>query len=188
VAAILALKKSDVYGSLEIRSIDEASSLNVKSLKCLQITQPTFNISICRVASMQDGADQNKNPKVMHEKIRNLRRSPETGSLWLFDNESGLFDGYELMYPHKPRYWSTKFIDFHKTMLQSICIFRKSTVDNIRRLTASNSPQETLISFAAQHEPLLHKLRNMHYHRQFMTYFHERLYDVSDWIDSCKKR
>ncbi|XP_064635848.1 uncharacterized protein LOC135493028 [Lineus longissimus] len=141
-----------------------------------------------RVASMQDGADQNKNPKVMHEKIRNLRRSPETSSLWLFDNESGLFDGYELMYPHKPRPSAKKFIDFHKTMLQSICIFRKSTMDNIRRLTTSNSPQETLISFAAQHEPMLHRLRNIHYHRQFMTYFNERLYEVSDWIESCRKR
>merc|ERR1719419_1761868 len=137
-----------------------------------------------RVASMQDGADREQKPSIITENIRNLRKIWQTGQLWLIDNESGMFDAYELMYKGGPM--GEKFIEFHKKMLQSICIFHRKTVDKIRALSSLDRPYIVLESYASEQEPLYTKLvKNYVEYNLFKTYFHKRLKEVLDWIDSC---
>ena len=65
------------------------------------------------------------NPAMMDAPAHNLARDTQTGLLVFLDNESGLLHGYRLL---------DKYELYHKNLLDSLCLFRKSTVDALRRL------------------------------------------------------
>ena len=134
---------------------------------------------------MQDGADREHKPSILAESVRNLRKVPETGKMWLIDNESGLFDAYELLY--RGRDDGRKFIEFHQRMLQTFCIFRQSTVNYIRELAAHSSPDDLLLKFANKAEPLLEQMPRTAEYKLFKGYFHTRLKEVRTWIEKCQK-
>ncbi|XP_074660090.1 four-jointed box protein 1-like [Tubulanus polymorphus] len=137
-----------------------------------------------RIASMQDGAYLQNRPSIMHESIRNLRRSADTGSLWFFDNESGLLDAYELI--NQPR---SQFPSFHRRMLRSVCIFRKSTVERLAWLATMDKPVQYLLQYTRRREPLTASLMPViDAHEYFHKDFRERIQDVHSWITSCKNR
>ena len=135
---------------------------------------------------MQDGADREKKASIMSESIRNLRKVPQTNRLWLIDNESGLFDGYELLYQEKGS--GGRFIQFHRQMLQAMCLFRKSLVRRIEELARHPHPEKFLVEFARTHEPLYDKLPKGSKHKLFRNYFHTRLKEVVRWVQACKVR
>lgn len=65
------------------------------------------------------------NPAMMDAPAHNLAREPNSGLLIFFDNESGLLHGYRLL---------GKYEAYHGALLQSLCVFRRSTADAIKRL------------------------------------------------------
>ncbi len=133
---------------------------------------------------MQDGADREHKPSILAESVRNLRKVPDTGKMWLIDNESGLLDAYELLY--KGGEIGRKFEEFHRKMLRTFCLFRRSTVDRILELAAQSSPDEVLLRFASKAEPLLEKMPRTAEFKLFRGYFHTRLKEVATWIQTCQ--
>ncbi len=139
-----------------------------------------------RVASMQDGADRESRPSIMHENIRNLRKVWQSGKLWLIDNESGLFDGYDLMYRGKQN--GVRFKHFHLQMLHTNCIFRRGMVDKLYTLNSVSSPEEALLQYVSLQEPLYKYLPKTKAESLYKSYFHTRLKEVIGWIEKCKSR
>lgn len=133
---------------------------------------------------MQDGAEREMKPSIMSESIRNLRQIRGNGKFILIDNESGLFDGYELMYHGAQT--GLQFLGFHRRLLRSTCVFRRRTVARIRWLAAKQHPDRVLEEYANFREPLYRKLKETPETGLFRTYFRVRLKEVVDWIDYCE--
>ncbi len=135
---------------------------------------------------MQDGADREKKPTIMSESIRNLRKVWYTAKMWLIDNESGLFDAYELIYRGKDM--GHRFVTFHLKMLRTMCIFHKDVADKIEELASQPHPDRILVDYTRAHDPLYDKLPQSVEYKLFTHHFHTRLKDVKDWIHECKTR
>ena len=135
---------------------------------------------------MQDGAFREKKPSIMMESIRNLRRTSKDGKFWLIDNESGLLDGYDLLY--KGGKSGDRFVHFHKEMLESICIFHEPIVTSIMKLAQYNHPDELLLQVTDNYEPLFKKIPQPYNFKIFASNFHSRLKEVVEWIETCKHR
>ncbi|KAK3097612.1 hypothetical protein FSP39_011405 [Pinctada imbricata] len=69
------------------------------------------------------------NDQMMDSPAHNLERSRD-GQLVFLDNESGLFHGYRLL---------DKYANYHKSLLDSLCVFRPSTAEAIEKLHTSQS-------------------------------------------------
>lgn len=134
---------------------------------------------------MQDGADREHKPSIMQESIRNLRQW-QTGKLWLIDNESGLFDSYDLMY--RGGETGSRFITFHLQMLKTMCIFHKSFADKLQELSELERPAEALVTYTKAQEPLYSHLPHSSEYGLFQKYFHTRLKEVVSWIENCRSR
>nr|KAI8760751.1 four-jointed box protein 1-like isoform X1 [Biomphalaria glabrata] len=110
-----------------------------------------------RVSSMLDGADKDKNPEILQEPIRNLRRSKYGGAkLWMVDNESGFLEAYDLMYGQLDN--GRRFVKFHEQMLQTMCLFQKNVTSKLEELHKMTQPEEFLKNFAAGRDRLLLKI------------------------------
>ncbi|KAL4232532.1 Four-jointed box protein 1 [Mactra antiquata] len=84
------------------------------------------------------------NHKMLEKPIHNLERSKKTGQLVFLDNESGLFHGYRLLDTYE---------NYHKTLLDSICIFKPSTVAAVRKLYVKSNAGDLLQSLYERNEP-----------------------------------
>ena len=131
---------------------------------------------------MQDGAEEEHRPEIIQENIRNLCSQP-TGKLWLIDNESGLLDGYDLLYTSTAAH---RFINYHERMLQSTCIFNQNTVDRLRSLASQRNPAETLVRLTIANEPLFGKLLLSAANELFYIQFNKRLLTVLSWVNQCE--
>lgn len=69
--------------------------------------------------------NQQWNKGMMDAPAHNLARDPNTGLLVFLDNESGLLHGYRLL---------RKYENYHRLLLDQLCVFRRPTVDALRRL------------------------------------------------------
>lgn len=136
-----------------------------------------------RVASMQDAAYEEKKPSIITEKIRNLFKSTKTNKLWLIDNESGLLDAYDLIYNEESG--GARFLTFHKQMLQTMCVFQKSTVTAIQRLLQEENPHVSLFNYGMAHDPVLKKVLPNYNVKLIRRWFHQRLAEVYKWINQC---
>ncbi|XP_059175527.1 four-jointed box protein 1-like [Physella acuta] len=140
-----------------------------------------------RVASMQDGAEKEKKWTIIEEPIRNLRRSKyEQIKLWLIDNESGLLDGYELMYHGSSN--GRRFYEFHEAMLKTMCIFQRRTVSGLYRLYKHRSPYKLLENFAVRGDSAVSKLKKDSSYKLFERVFAKRVKSVLGWIRECETR
>ena len=135
---------------------------------------------------MQDGAEREKKPSILSENIRNLRKVPESGKMWLIDNESGLLDAYELMY--KDVGSGGRFLKFHARMLRTMCIFRKSLIRKVKALASHADPASVLLHFTKEYEPFYDKLPKVSSFHLFEMHFHSRLKEVTKWINECIDR
>ena len=138
-----------------------------------------------RVASMQDAADKEKKPSIIEEQIRNLRKSSKDGKLWLVDNESGLFDAYDLISKNYDPVTS-RFTAFHDQMLQTTCIFQASVIRALEKLYRAPSPHERLINYALSFEPLIQQLPKDIRYKRFTQMFVTRIENVLNWVKKCK--
>ncbi|XP_059482797.1 extracellular serine/threonine protein kinase four-jointed [Neocloeon triangulifer] len=84
------------------------------------------------------------NPTMMDAPAHNLAKDASTGLLLFLDNESGLLHGYRLL---------DKYEHYHKSILNAVCIFRRSTADAIKRLYKQNNVGELLRSAFKSSDP-----------------------------------
>jgi|694.fasta_scaffold107779_3 four-jointed box protein 1 len=70
------------------------------------------------------------NPAMMDSPAHNLARDSRTGLLVFLDNESGLLHGYRLL---------DKYDIYHKNLLESLCVFRRTTVESLRQLQSQKN-------------------------------------------------
>lgn len=133
-----------------------------------------------RVASMQDAADKEGKPSILQETIHNLVRSKSTGGLWLIDNESGLLDSYSLLYGATGK--DGRFLTFHKQMLDTICLFRRQTVERIRWLHSSQNAGGILKQLVKTLEPLFTPVKR---EKEINRRLQERIAEVNDHIEKC---
>ncbi|XP_076328830.1 uncharacterized protein LOC143235012 [Tachypleus tridentatus] len=140
-----------------------------------------------RVASMQDAADRERKPSILRETIHNLVKSRKTSAIWLIDNESGLLDSYSLLYGGANGInEESRFISFHKDMLSTMCIFRKSTTNHLFWLYRQQLPYSILLEFIKKFEPLFVRLPSVYLNKEFYRHFHERLREVFSYIKNSK--
>lgn len=81
------------------------------------------------------------NPSMMEAPAHNLAKEMSSGLLVFLDNESGLLHGYRLL---------DKYEHYHRLMLDSLCVFRKSTAEAVRRLHSYGSLQPLFKSMLSQ--------------------------------------
>ncbi|XP_063372297.1 extracellular serine/threonine protein kinase four-jointed [Cydia amplana] len=65
------------------------------------------------------------NINIMDGPAHNLARKMDSGLLLFLDNESGLLHGYRLL---------KKYNVYHSLMLDNLCVFRRTTIDALKRL------------------------------------------------------
>jgi len=147
-----------------------------------------------RVASMQDAAEKEKRPDILSETVHNLASSSRTGSIWLIDNESGMLDSYNLLYPQfedkEAELEANRFQRMQLDLLQTTCIFRRNTVDRVFSLYRSGENLPSLLdSFIANNEPLYPELlaslrgRDLAYRK----HLHDRVTEVWTWMKQCQE-
>ncbi|CAG0920386.1 unnamed protein product [Notodromas monacha] len=73
------------------------------------------------------------NTGMMDAPAHNLARQTATGLLVFLDNESGLLHGFRLLDKYEP---------YHRKLLDSLCVFRRSTVENLEKLSRSDVATE----------------------------------------------
>ena len=150
------------------------------------------NLSFC----IFDKEDAYKLTSKRGRAINNLGKNSNTNLLWLFDNESGLIDGYSVLYSENARKNGNAvlrtmdgkmFQAFHQKMLETICIFRRKTVKRLYALYKSSNPSQLLLSFVSTNEPLFKKtLPTIHETSLFMQNFKDRLHMLWKWIKLCQ--
>lgn len=138
-----------------------------------------------RVAYMQDAAEKEGRLRVLSGTVHNLVRNTKTDALWLLDNESGLIDAYTLLYGTADPVQSSRFNHFHRQMLESMCIFRRSTMEAVLGLHRHPEPHAFLVDFARRHEPLFHLLPDPLKNPLFAKYFPVRVGEVYEWMSAC---
>ncbi|KAL3882253.1 hypothetical protein ACJMK2_028615 [Sinanodonta woodiana] len=113
------------------------------------------------------------NDQMMNRPAHNLEKSSD-GHLVFLDNESGLFHGYRLLDKYSP---------FHQVLLDSLCVFRKSTIDNIGRLVKSESIGDELQKLFETNEPLFRHIPKIP--KSNVKVLQQRLLDVYKRMQFC---
>ncbi|KAL0280957.1 UNVERIFIED_CONTAM: hypothetical protein PYX00_002098 [Menopon gallinae] len=81
---------------------------------------------------------------MMDAPTHNLRRTIRDKLLIFLDNESGLLHGYRLL---------DKYESYYSALLDSLCVFRKSTADVIKRLKREGNIGDILQNAFSKYEP-----------------------------------
>lgn len=84
------------------------------------------------------------NPEMMNAPAHNLVRQKTTGMLVFLDNESGLVHGYRLL---------DKYEVYHRSLLDSLCVFRRRTADAVARLVRDRDVGRRLYSAFNSSDP-----------------------------------
>ncbi|XP_041354939.1 four-jointed box protein 1-like [Gigantopelta aegis] len=113
------------------------------------------------------------NDQMMSNPAHNLEQTSD-GSLLFLDNESGLFHGYRLL---------DKYADFHKQLLNSLCVFRESTVQRVRELYHNGNIGEELHKLFSQNDKLHLKVPDIP--EKNIKILKHRLEDVYNQITQC---
>ena len=115
------------------------------------------------------------NPKMLEKPIHNLEKIRSSGQYIFIDNESGLFHGYRLLDAYQ---------SYHEKLLNSVCVFRESTVDALERLYAAGNAGDKLqhmYETNEKHHGLLPRMSNKN--KQILQ---SRIQDVVKHIQRCK--
>ncbi|KAK7076755.1 hypothetical protein SK128_000974 [Halocaridina rubra] len=175
---------SGISASLKLRDLPERDlKLLVQWSDLVVFDYLTGNYD--RVAYMQDAAEKEDHLQILSRTVHNLVRNKATDALWLLDNESGLIDAYTLLYGSTDSLQSERFLAFHKQMLETICLFRKSTIEAVLGLHTHPEPHMFLVNFVKTQEPLFHILQDPLENSHFVKYFPVRVKEVHDWMNKC---
>lgn len=118
------------------------------------------------------------NPGMMAAPAHNLLKDPRTGLLVFLDNESGLVHGYRLL---------DKYQSYHKSLLQSLCVFRRHTIGQVRHLLrASNEELTQVLQKAFQaNSPGMDGYLPFLPHRS-IDILRQRLKQVEEQVEKCE--
>lgn len=116
------------------------------------------------------------NSHMMDSPAHNLEKGTDGGLVFL-DNESGLFHGYRLL---------EKYNSYHKSLLESLCVFRKSTVAIIERLHLSGNVGEELHQLFVREDPAHQYIPTIP--KKNMKILQQRVGDVYSQIQKCRTR
>lgn len=116
------------------------------------------------------------NDQMMNSPAHNLERST-SGALIFLDNESGLFHGYRLL---------EKYSSYHKSLLNSLCVFRKSTASEIERLHLSGSIGDELHKLFTDSEPFHRYIPKIP--RKNIQVLQQRVDDIYNQIQKCRTK
>lgn len=117
------------------------------------------------------------NPTMMEAPAHNLARHAASGLLVFLDNESGLLHGYRLL---------DKYETFHASLLQALCVFRRSTAERVRQLVAARDVGQRLRKMFRRHEPDLQDFLPPIPDKS-VKILNERLQMVHKQITKCEK-
>lgn len=117
------------------------------------------------------------NKKMLEKPIHNLEKSKKSGLFIWIDNESGLFHGYRLL---------ESYNTYHQSLLDSICIFRQSTIDAIKTLHENGNAGEQLQALFEANEVLHRDLPRMSVKN--MHILQSRIDSVHKQITLCEQR
>lgn len=142
---------------------------------------------------MQDAAEKEQRQSILDETVHNLVKSQADHGLWFIDNESGILDGYTLMYSSTTTTNNLtssddsggNFIKFHNQMLGSVCVFRLSTARRIHWLSRQTNPLQVLVDFVAKYEPHFTDSESILSNTELISHFRTRVIDVYSRIKSC---
>lgn len=115
------------------------------------------------------------NDKMMDKPIHNLEKSSKNGAFVFLDNESGLFHGYRLLDTHH---------QFHRQLLDSVCIFKPETINTIEQLHKEGSIGNRLVDAfisGEKHQNMLPRISV-----KILEILQSRLEDVYKHIQTCK--
>lgn len=116
------------------------------------------------------------NPSMMSQAAHNLLRQKGTDLLLFIDNESGLTHGYRLL---------ANYERYHRSLLDSLCIFRRETAGAIERLVKGQKAATLLWRRFARHQQALGtKLPFLSKHN--LKTLQNRINTVHNQIQSCK--
>lgn len=126
--------------------------------------------------------NQRWNPQMMASAAHNLLTT-DAGLLVFLDNESGLFHGYRLLAKYEP---------IHRSLLEKLCIFRKSTIDNLRKLD-SLSGQSVVELFARHFRQYVPSYRTLNYPMHILpkntvTILKRRIRQVLEQVNTCQRQ
>ena len=116
------------------------------------------------------------NDKMMDKPIHNLEKSGENGAFVFLDNESGLFHGYRLLDSHD---------QFHKKLLQAVCVFKYETVEIIEKLYKDGnigSRLKDLFVSGEKYQNMLPRISS-----KSLNILERRLEDVYKHMQTCKQ-
>lgn len=141
-----------------------------------------------RVASMQDAAEKEEKPSILMETVHNLAKSRNTQGLWFIDNESGLLDAYSLLYTPtqlQQQSQSGRFLSFHRDVLSTMCVFRRSTYERVKWLRDQSDPLKLLVDAILREDPLFASLRDISINKELGLHFRDRIDDVYRHMQTC---
>ncbi|XP_070533157.1 four-jointed box protein 1-like [Ptychodera flava] len=115
------------------------------------------------------------NEFIMDGPTHNLDKIAQDGTLVFYDNESGLLHSYRLL---------EKYSHFHDSLLNSLCIFRSSTTEAIRRFHERRNVGEALWDLFRQEEPLFREMPRLP--RGNVDTLNKRIADVFQQIQKCE--
>ncbi|XP_026282211.1 extracellular serine/threonine protein kinase four-jointed [Frankliniella occidentalis] len=122
--------------------------------------------------------NQQWNKGMMDAPAHNLARDPNTGLLVFLDNESGLLHGYRLL---------RKYENYHRLLLDQLCVFRRPTVDALRRLHQDGDVGDRLHEAFLTAEPQGRDvLPGLPTHN--VKVLRERIKRVLDQVELCEAR
>ncbi|XP_076324194.1 four-jointed box protein 1-like [Tachypleus tridentatus] len=84
------------------------------------------------------------NSEMMNSPTHNLAKHKQSGLLVFLDNESGLLHGYRLL---------DKYEHFHRSLLDSLCVFRRRTAKSIAALHKAKNIGELLKQSFLKYDP-----------------------------------
>ena len=112
----------------------------------------------------------------------------------MIDNESGLLDAYNLLYPIEGGeirdQEGERFRRMHIDMLQTLCIFRRQTVNKIFNLYKQGDGVTHLLEFVSRNEPYFKEMYGYLRPGQdfaWRRHFQERVEEVWTWMKQCQE-
>ena len=123
-----------------------------------------------------------------NQDVHNLAYSNSTAILWFLDNETGFRMSYRTLYHNKMD--SAKYQSFHETMLHSICIFRRRTVEAITKLHHHPNPAELLMQLMNKYEPMAQQVHmdTPGAWNDLPELFRKRISEVHNWMQECRRK
>lgn len=172
----------------DVKSASISTSLNILQIGIMI----TFDFIIGhhdRFARLQDESEKQHSLNILQSPIPNIGLD-QNGHFWLFDNEVGFLDAYELMYDKSGKD-ATRFLNFHQKNLKILCIVPKRILTAITRLYQKTDPIDYLVKFVERNFNMQippSYLNDFRMEKFVRPHFHERLAAVIAHAKWCAER